>query len=109
MYKVTSADGKYTEVVKASSAREAGMSLAVKWQQSVEVERMVSEPKMIKARKAYKCDCCGDSINKGDLYRKFSRSIGNPSASTVSSLGITLHGIRYTLNVCITCVQRELM
>lgn len=106
-YKVTSLDRKYTEVVKASAAREAGMQMAVKWQQGVEVERMASEPKLTKARKAYECDCCGDAINKGDLYRSVSRSIGNPSATSITALGIKHHGFRYTQKVCVACVKKN--
>jgi hypothetical protein len=53
------------------------------------------------------CEECGGPISKGDLYRKKTVSIGNPSKETIEPrdgvLVVVSHGIRFGVQVCETC------
>ena len=60
--------------------------------------------KAIRARKNYTCYECKETINKGDNYRKKSRTIGNPQKWSTDGQGAFIqHGIRYDVKLCEEC------
>lgn len=106
-FNVASVDRKLSGIFTASSAQDAAIEAMNLWgsslQSGVEVQKTKSKPRTLKARKGYKCDCCGCDINKGDEYFKKSRSIGNPNKTSVSGMAIVHHGLRYTAAICVNC------
>lgn len=59
--------------------------------------------KLIKSRRNYTCHECKTPINKGDKYRKSTKSIGSPQKWTVENGGFVQHGFRYTVKLCEDC------
>lgn len=90
---------------EAASKRGAALSAMKAWGKAgaFEVIKTVVAPKPITARKEYTCDCCSQPILKGQGYFKKNRSIGDPSKTTFDGVGITHHGIRYSVQVCTSC------
>ena len=64
--------------------------------------------KMTKTRKNRTGDCCDADIKKGDLYRRVTRSIGNPDKTTIEGVGVVHHGFRYDVAICVDCVDQGL-
>jgi hypothetical protein len=90
---------------EAASKRDAALAAMKAWGKAgaFEVIKSVATPKPTLARKEYTCDCCNQPILKGQGYFKKSRSIGNPSKTTFDGVGITHHGIRYSVQICTNC------
>jgi hypothetical protein len=67
--------------------------------------------KLTRSRKNYLCHECRGPISKGDLYRKKTVSIGNPSKETIEKrddvLVVVSHGLRFGVQVCETCAVGE--
>jgi hypothetical protein len=67
--------------------------------------------KLTRSRKNYLCHECRGPISKGDLYRKTTVSIGNPSKETIEKrddvLVVVSHGLRFGVQVCETCAVGE--
>jgi hypothetical protein len=63
--------------------------------------------KLIKSRGEYKCEGCENPINKGDMYRKKSKSFGSPGKSHMENRNgiptIVEHGFRIDVRYCETC------
>ena len=68
--------------------------------------------KLIKSRKSYTCDNCGDTIAKGDRYAKKTKRIGSSKADTIEARitdkgdrypVIVMHGISYAVQICEEC------
>ena len=61
--------------------------------------------KLITSRKSYTCHNCKGKINKGDKYKKTSKSIGSPNKWSASGdgAGFIQHGFRYTVAICQNC------
>lgn len=63
--------------------------------------------KMTKARQVYECHDCGHKIEKGDLYRKSSKSFGSPGKSHAENRNgiptIVEHGFRIDVRYCEKC------
>jgi len=65
--------------------------------------------KLIKCRQPGTCDTCDLAINKGDLYRKKTKSIGSPKKETVEyNDGYSTyvkHGFTYAIKLCEGCAN----
>jgi len=66
--------------------------------------------KLIKCRQPATCDTCEGAINKGDLYRKRTKSVGSPKKETVeyNSDGYpsyVKHGFTYVIKLCEGCAE----
>ena len=65
--------------------------------------------KLIKCRQPATCDTCKSAINKGDLYRKKTKSVGSPRKETVDySEGYpsyVKHGFTYVIKLCEGCAN----
>ncbi len=90
---------------KAASKRDAALAAMKAWGKAgaFEVTKIPAAPKLTKARKEYTCDCCKQPILKGQGYVKKNRSIGNPSKTTFDGVGVTHHGIDYSVQICANC------
>jgi len=90
---------------EAASKRDAALAAMKAWGKAgaFEVIKVSTAPKLTTARKEYTCNCCNKPIFKGQGYVKKSRSIGNPSKTTFDGLGITHHGISYSVQICANC------
>lgn len=92
---------------EAASKRDAALAAMKVWGKAgaFEVIKAVAGQKLVTARKEYTCDCCKKPIFKGHGYAKKNRSIGNPSKTTFDGVGITHHGIRYSVQICANCAS----
>ena len=105
IFSIASVDGKLSGEFEGSSAQDATIAAFRAWgselQSKIEVTRQA--PKPIKARKSYKCDCCGSDINKGDGYFKVNRRVGNPKNDTIINGAIVHNHFNYTAQICVSC------
>ena len=66
---------------------------------------------LTKSRKNYSCYECKEPIEKGDLYRKKTVSIGSPRKETVEKRGDMVvyvsHGVSFGVQVCAGCAVKE--
>jgi hypothetical protein len=90
---------------EASSQRDAAFAAMKKWKRcgQFSVQKVKKEKKPTIARKAYKCECCGGEIKKGDGYFSEARSIGTPGKQSFDGIAVVEHGIRYTARICTSC------
>lgn len=97
--------GELSGQFQAASKLAAVQMAARQWNQGGEftVKRFAAEKKPTTARRAYKCDCCGGVIGKGDGYFPVARTMGNPNKQTFDGTGIIEHGFRYTERRCVSC------
>jgi len=62
--------------------------------------------KLTKARRSYNCYECKETINKGDNYRKKSKTIGSPQKWSTDGQGAFVqHGIRFDVKLCEECAE----
>lgn len=68
--------------------------------------------KLIKSRRAYTCDNCGEGIAKGDRYAKKTKRIGSSKPETIEARTmdngdrypvIVSHGFSYAVQICEGC------
>ena len=63
--------------------------------------------KLIKSMKSVKCSECDAAINKGDRYAKKSKTIGNPSKSSMDNINgiptMVMRGLVVQLKICESC------
>ena len=63
--------------------------------------------KLTKSMKNIKCSECNSVINKGDLYAKRSKTIGNPNLSSMDNVNgiptMVMRGLVIKIKICQLC------
>jgi len=67
-----------------------------------------TQPKLIRARRPYRCGACGATIEPGELYRRRTVSQGRVGPKTVELRDgyptVVAHGFRAQSRVCQKCL-----
>jgi len=105
IYNIKSIDGKLQGQFEGTSAKDAAINAFNSWGSELKskIEVTKEAPKPIRAAKCYTCDYCRNNIDKGDLYFRVNRTIGNPKNTIILPGTIVHNHYSYTAHVCTNC------